>query len=287
MASLAAVAARSTPTRPARYLIGWLPPDEAIAVLAMRDEEEFDGTEAAERAEAARRAAASRHPAVGTDGVVAEGPPELRACQARLGEANPRLASMFQRGLRLEILDLRRICAVQQAVFTDAEAPDIDPDDVEALAGWTLRDAGNPMLDVHYSARRRAWTVLVDDPNIRVVNRFRTDLEHGVGLGFELRQFGSSLQAVRFRDRFLLVDGYQRAYALLSKGVHLAPGLVGEADSIDVLRELALGLTMDVVLGPRPPLIPDFLDDQISAEVRTPVGPRVLVIEAVDIRTAG
>ena len=275
-----------TRTRAARYLLGWLPADAAIAALARRREEELGNPEHAERAEAARRAAALRRPSVGLEGVVSDGPPELRAHQEKLAAENPRLAGLFEQGLRLGLIDLRRVCAIQQAVFTDIEVPDIDFDDVQALAGWTLRQAGDPLLDVSYNGRRRAWTVLVRDPNIRIVNHFRTELEHGIGLGFEIRQFGSSLQVVGFRDRFLLVDGYHRAFALLSRGINFAPGLVGGIQSAEEIRELALGLTMDVVLGPRPPMLPDFLDDEVAAEVQVTFGPRVLVVEAMDIRTA-
>jgi hypothetical protein len=277
----------TTGTRPARYLIGWLSADAAIAALARRREEEFENPEHAERAEAARREAALRRPSVGLEGVISDSPPELRAHQEKLAAENPRLAGLFERGLRLALIDLRRVCALQQAVFTDVELPDIDFDDVQAFAGWTLRQAGDPLLDVHYNRKRRAWTVVVSDPNIRIVDHFHTKRENGIGLGFEIRQFGSSLQVVGFRDRFLLVDGYHRAFALLSRGIHLAPGLVGRIQSPEEIRELALGLTLEVVLGPRPPMLPDFLDDEVAAEVEVPVGPRILVVEAMDIRTVG
>ena len=275
-----------TATRPARYLIGWMPADEAVAALAGRREDQLDDPEFARRADAARQAAASRRPVFGLDGVVfgaaaeAEGPPG-RACAA-----NPRLATLFDRGLRLALIDLARVRAPAGRLYS-GELPEIDFHDVRALAGWTLRQAENPFLDVHYNGRRRAWTINVRDPNIRIVNHFRTELDHGVGLGFEIRQFGSSLQAVRFRDRFLLVDGYHRAFALLSRGVNVVPGLIGGTDSAEDLRGLAAGLGLDVVLGPRPPMLPDFLDDEVAADVETPEGPRILVVEAMDIRTAG
>ena len=275
-----------TRTRAARYLLGWLPADAAIAALARRREEELGKPEHAERAEAARRAAALRRPSVGLEGVVSDGPPELRAHQEKLAAENPRLAGLFEQGLRLGLIDLRRVCAIQQAVFTDIEVPDIDFDDVQALAGWTLRQAGDPLLDVSYNGRRRAWTVLVRDPNIRIVNHFRTELEHGIGLGFEIRQFGSSLQVVGFRDRFLLVDGYHRAFALLSRGINFAPR-TGGRDPVCGGDPRARARPDDG-RGPRPapPMLPDFLDDEVAAEVQVTFGPRVLVVEAMDIRTA-
>jgi hypothetical protein len=241
-----------------------------------------------QRAEEARRAAATRRPAVGVDGVVIQPPAALQAHQATLADQYPRLARLFEQGLRLALVDLRRVCALQPGVFTDVEVPDIDPDDVAALAAWTLRPAQGRSLDVQYDARRNAWTLLASDPNIRIVRHFRTELEAGaVGLGFEIRQFGSSLQAVRYQDRYLLVDGYHRAVALLSRGINLAPALIGAIETAEELGGLAAGIGVDVFLGKCPPLLPDFLDDEVAAAVDMPVSTRMLVIEAMDLRSFG
>jgi hypothetical protein len=275
-------------TRPARVLIGWMTADEAVAALAGRRTEELERPEHVQRAEEARRAAALRRPVIGLDGVVIEPPAALQAYQATLAEQHPRLATLFEQGLRLALVDLRRVCALQSGVFTDVEVPDFDPDDLAALAGWTLRPARGGKLDIQFDTRRSAWTLLAPDPNIRVVRHFRTDFEEGaVGLGFEIRQFGSSLQAVRFRDRYVLVDGYHRAVALLSRGINLAPALVGAIETPDELGQLAVGLGVDVFLGTRPPLLPDFLDDEVAAAADLPVSTRMLVIEAMNLRSPG
>jgi hypothetical protein len=275
-------------TRPARVLIGWMTADEAVSALAGRRTEELERPEHVKRAEEARRAAALRRPAIGVDGVVIQPPAALQAHQATLAEQYPRLARLFEQGLRLALVDLRRVCALQPGVFTDVEVPDVDADDVAALAAWTLRPAPGGGLDVQYDARRSAWTVLAPDPNIRIVRHFRTELEQGaIGLGFEIRQFGSSLQAVRFQDRYLLVDGYHRAVALLSRGIELAPALIGAIETAEEIGQLAAGLGVDVLLGTRPPLLPDFLDDEVAAAVDLPVATRMLVIEAMDLRSFG
>ena len=43
----------------------------------------------------------------------------------------------------------------------------------------------------------------------------------------------------------------------------------------------------DLVLGRRPPLLPDFLDDGVSAEVAVPPLARVLMVRAVEITHHG
>lgn len=275
-------------TRPARFLIGWVTADAAVSALAGRRADELESPEHVQRAENARRAAALRRPEIGIEGVVIDPPPALQDYKTTLAERHPRLANLFEQGLRLALVDLRRVCALQPGVFTDVEVPDVDPDDVAALAAWTLRPAQGGLLDVQYDLRRSAWTLLATDPNIRIVREFRTELEDGaVGLGFEIRQFGSSLQAVRYRDRYVLVDGYHRAFALLSRGINLAPALVGAIETAEEFGRLGAGIGVDVFLGTRPPLLPDFLDDEVAAAVDMPVTTRMLVIEAMDLRSFG
>ena len=85
----------------------------------------------------------------------------------------------------------------------------------------------------------------------------------------------------------MLVDGYHRAFALLSRGINLAPALVGAIDTAEEFGRLGAGIGVDVFLGDRPPLLPDFLDDEVAAAVDMPVTTRMLVIEAMDLRSFG
>ena len=51
-------------------------------------------------------------------------------------------------------------------------------------------------------------------------------------------------------------------------------------------RDLPFGgssLGRGAVLGRRPPLLPDFLDDDVSAEVLMPRGKRLLMVRALDV----
>jgi hypothetical protein len=92
---------------------------------------------------------------------------------------------------------------------------------------------------------------------------------------------------LHYRDRFVLVDGYHRAVALLARGISVAPALVGAIDSPEELADLAVGIGLEVVLGNGPPLLPDFLDDEVAAEVKLPAVTRLLIVEAMDVRAFG
>ncbi len=260
-------------------------PQDAEAALAGHRESELDLPLHRGRAEHARRAVAERRPSFGVDGVVTESQ-ELQARQAKLAE-NQVLASILASGARLALVDLRRVCALQSGVLIDDDAmPELDPDDLDALLAYTIRPPELPKLEIQYDVARRAWILLAPDPNLRVVREFRTELEEGgIGLGFEIRQFGSSVRAAKHRDRYLLVDGYHRAVRLLERGIHVVPALVSDLEPGFVRR--GAGIRPELYLGERPPLLPDFWDDEVSAETPLPAATRVLVVEALDIRPWG
>jgi hypothetical protein len=275
-----------TRTTHARWLIGFSEAEASVQALAGRRQSEYDRPEHRERAAEALRAAAQRRPSFGLDGVVSEAPPEIAARQEALAQ-EPGLAEAFATGIRIGLVDLRRVCALQSGVMVDQPAPDLDPGDLDAILTYTIRPPERPAVDVQYDSARKAWVILAPDPNLRVVGEFRTDLQEGaIGLGFELRQFGSSVRAVRHHDRWVLVDGYHRAVGLLARGINVVPALVGDAPT-EALVKGAAGIRPEVFLGPRPPMLPDFWDDEVSAEVDLPATTRVLLVEALDVRAFG
>jgi hypothetical protein len=275
-----------TRTRRARWLIGFSDAEAAVEALGGRRKSEYDRPEHRERAAEARRAAAQRPPTFGLDGVVSEAPPAIEARQETLAQESG-LGEAFATGIRIGLVDLRRVCALQSGVIIDQLAPDLDPDDLDAILAYTIRPPEPLAVDVQYDSGRKAWVILAPDPNLRVVGEFRTDLQEGaIGLGFELRQYGSSVRAVRHRDRWVLVDGYHRAVGLLAREINVVPALVGDA-STEALVRGAAGIRPEVFLGPRPPMLPDYWDDEVSAEVDLPATTRVVLVEALDVRAFG
>ncbi len=273
-----------TRTQRARWLIGFTDAETAIGALAGQRSEEYDRPEHRERVADARRTAAERRPPFGLDSVVGEAPP---AIQARAHAPELGLEEAFANGMRIGLVDLRRICAFQSGVMIDQAAPVLDPDDLEGILAYTIRPPERMNVDVQYDANRKAWVILAPDPNVRLVREFRTDLEEGaIGLGFELRQFGSSVRAVRHHDRWVLVDGYHRAVGLLARGINVVPALVGDAPT-SVLVNGAAGVPPEVFLGRHPPMLPDYWDDEVSAEVDLPATTRVLLVEMLDVRAFG
>lgn len=63
--------------------------------------------------------------------------------------------------------------------------------------------------------------------------------------------------------RYVLANGYHRAWLLRSRGVEMAPAVVVSVSPGDI----GGGIHPSVLLGPRPPLVDDFLDDSLSLSV--------------------
>jgi hypothetical protein len=269
--------------RPARVLIGWMSPHEAALTLAGRQEEDADRPEYLQRVAQARMVAGGRLPSIETRGVVTEPPPSFRGFLEAFA-ANAATAPALEEGFRIAIVDLRRLCAAQPMVFTDTELPDeIAPDDLEALADVTLRPPAAIEVPADYNKERHAWILTPPNPNFRLFEEYQTSVGPGtIALGFSLRHFGSFLQAVRYRDRYILRDGYHRAVALLERGISVVPALVKEFDSIDRHFRKNM-LPSEAYLGRHAPLLPDYLDDDVSAGVDLPSMRRLIMIQAQEI----
>jgi hypothetical protein len=268
--------------RPARVLIGWLPEEDAILMQSGRRDDHPRREEFALRAHQARIVAAARRPDIDARGVVTELGPSLRKLRDDL-EAKIGPDRLAPEGWRIGLVDLRRVCAVQPTVYIDTELPELDPGDLEAIAAITLRTDVDPRFDAQYHRERNAW-IIPAGPDLKFVGEFQSVIEPGVtALGFTVRRYGSYLQAVRYQDRYVIRDGNHRAIALMQRGIHVVPALVTEAMSVEDIHLRRGMLPIDVVLGNRPPMLPDYFDSAVAAEVDLPMQRRVLVIQGLDL----
>jgi hypothetical protein len=267
--------------RPARALLGWMEHEEAVLMQAGRRLDDPRNEEYELRARQARLVASTRLPDFNPRGAIKEAPQALRDYKE-----DERWADLLASGWRIALVDLRRVCAMQPGVFIDVDIPEVDPDDLEALADITMRPPGAVGLDTQYDRDRKAWIIGSASPDYRVSEEFRTDDpdEGVVRLGFEIRLYGSFLQVYRYRDRYLLRDGYHRSLALLTRGINVVPALVGESRSNEMPLLGRGKLAPEVVFGRRPPMLPDYLDDDVSGEVLLPPTRRVIVVQALDLQ---
>ena len=263
-------------------LIGWVPPEVAVLLQSGRLDDHPRKAEFELRAQQARIVAGARRPVITADGVVSEAPRALRDYVGTLAD-ELRSEQLEADGWRLGLVDLRRVCAVQPHVFVDTELPDVAPEDLEALARITLQPVTDLSFDIQFHNDRQAW-VASAGPHFKIVREFHSLIEPGiVGFGFAVQKFGSFLQVVRYQDRYVIRDGNHRALAFLARGINTVPALVSEAMSVEDIHLRRGMLSIDVVLGPRAPLLPDYLDNDVSTEVHLAREGRVIIIQGMEI----
>lgn len=269
-------------TRPARALLGWMHPDTAHLISGRTDDPvllEQDRT----RIEAARKIVALRPVGIEQQGLIAPAPPELDAHLSALRLTSA--AAYFSEGWEVAVVDLARICAFQPFVRTeDALERTSAVTDLITAAKITLPlPQGNENIPVTYDQNQKTLTVVSQNPNLRVAGVFCAPVNGQLVLGFPVWIFPSFLQVAQYQGRYYLRDGYHRAYGLLHKGVRRVPAFVRQATTFEQLGIQPGMLPHDAVFGERPPLLQDFLDDEVSGDCTQQVQVKALTIHALEL----
>ncbi len=142
------------------------------------------------------------------------------------------------------------------------------PDDLAAVACLTLPLAPPPaQLPAHFDEDNQTWNISSRNPNLRITGTFAGEVKPDVvGFGFLLEILTSFVSVAEFRGRYVLRDGYHRAYRLLAAGVVRVPVFVrrfGEEDSL-----FRSGMLPEAIYcGERPPTLADYHDDTVAGDV--------------------
>ena len=269
--------------RPARVLLGWMPPEQGEFLLA-----NHAGAQPAEalraRVREARNAVAARPAGLDQTDAVSALPAELADHAAQVG-MTPAGATMQAEGWDIAMVDLDQIVAFQPSVFTDTTADRVaglDPRDLRSIAGLTLPINDTAPVAVQYDALNRAYTITSPNPNLRVIGNFDDRPADGPpGLGFRVAVAASFIQVARFQGRLVLRDGYHRSYGLLSRGITRVPVYVRDFDTTENLAPAGM-LPQGTWLGDRPPLLRDYHDDRVAESVLLAAQHRMIVIHALE-----
>lgn len=275
-------------TRPSRALIGWMTPAQAEMVLGGNTLGKEVSAEHRELARRAREAVAGRPAGIDQTDVVSELPPELEEHAARLRQS-PAGAAMFQQGWDVALVDLARVCAFQPAIVADAaveRVQDVKADDLAAIAAITLPTSPAEPPRVQFDPSRQAYMVASPNLNLKIVgtaNGPAPDGSGGVVLGFTVLAPPSFVNVVRFQDRVLLRDGNHRAYGFLSRGITHVPAFARTMEAIEDVIPPGTFLPQHSYLGDRPPVLRDYLDDQVASTVRLPAVQKMVVIQGIEL----
>ncbi|HTU84947.1 MAG TPA: hypothetical protein VMF57_05195 [Solirubrobacteraceae bacterium] len=248
--------------RPARALVAWLSEHEARRL----------GGSAADpgRWRAAREALLERPVSVGQAGLIAPLPSAVQEHAAAV-RSSEGAKSMFANGWEIGwITDLRRVIAAQPTVFVDGPENGVDPvrrDPVEVARIALPLSAPASQVPVRFDEESQTWNITSPSPNLRITGNFGGEVEPGVlGFGFLVRVLPSFISVAEYRGRFILRDGYHRAFRFLTRGVLAVPAFVRRFDDDESLFRSGM-LPESVFCGERPPTLQDYLEDAVADDV--------------------
>ena len=249
-------------------------------VLASRRVDDGQSAEHEERVRQKRLVASVRRPRLRTQGVTMSLSGSPRSLVETIGQTL-RGRELLGAGWQPALVDLRRVCAMMPLAHLDVDLPELEPDDLQALAKVVF--AGGPAdIRTEYDSDAAGWLVREATENVQVVGQFRAAGSPGAVLGLVVGRAPSFIEVARVSDRFVLVRGYDLAISLLARGIHSVPALVHSRLQPGDLRFGDSSLEQEAVLGGRPPLLPDFLDNDVSADVLVPRTHRVLMVRAAE-----
>lgn len=272
------------PMRPARALVGWMAPGAAELMLASNTMGVPLNEEQRSRLDQMREAVAGRPAGLDQTGLVSTPPPALDSYLARL-QATAAGEQMIREGWEVQLIDLDRVIAFQPHVFTDAAAPRVaalDVDDLSAVAQLTLPIEQSTAVKAQFDQLRQVHMVMSANPNLRVAVNFTTEVNGMLGFGFAVAIPPPFMQVACFEGRFILRDGYHRAFGLLSRGVTHVPVFVRNFDSLEQFVPAGM-LPHGAWLGQRPPLLRDYRDDSVAENINLPATQKMIVIQAIEL----
>ncbi len=269
--------------RQMRALIGWVPHDEAIRLLLGRSPAPGEDLTHVEGLFESKKAAVGERPQF------TPGPSTLDSDQPHIDldglAQNPLLQTAFAPlSWSLKIVDLRRVLAFQKTITVDGLDERIQPvvDDPGKLAEFCLpREQPVPPQGLVTDVDQKGYTVSSLNPNLRIAATQVQPAQVAPAEGMQpismlaitfLVSMGTNfLQVARYNDRDFLRDGYHRAAALLRARINDVPCVYIEAKTYEeVGANPATMLSYEVLFGDRPPLLGDFWDDSVAADIEQP-----------------
>ena len=275
-------------TRPARALLGWMARNEAELALAQRRVNAVT-PEHSQRVARAQAVVAARSPGIDQTNLISDIPKPLKAHVAQL-QAHAAFAPIVAEGWTVKLADLTKVCALQSTTLCDGASERVKgatPNDMAALIAVTLPVPQPLELPLHFDPVNNVWTIALRNPNLQIVGHFAGPVQDHIGCGFLIAVSPSFVQVALYRGRYVLRDGYHRCLALLAKGIKKAPVLFREYTQFESLNADPALFPEAVYLGERPPLLPDYLNEEVSAEVQLAASRKMIVIPGLEMSQLG
>jgi hypothetical protein len=277
-------------TRPARVLLGWLNDHDGAMMLSGRNMQNAMNPEHVTKVRLAREAVSRRNTILDQSAVVSAPPDSIADHIAAFNDTDAG-RQMATEGWLIRIADLRKVCALQPAIHYDharERTLDARADDILSVARISIPLPSDAVIPAQFDPQQKTWVVTSRNPNPRIIGNFTAPVPGGGhGFGFIESILPSFVQVVKYRDRLVLRDGYHRSLGLLSRGIYLVPVFYKEFGPYDELGLPQGMLPQAAYLGDNPPVLPDYLAEDVSAEVALPATQRMIIISGLETNPMG
>ena len=288
-----------TPTQRQLFLLGFPPMEEAIGFLTTKIQPRMDLREAAESWRRANdRIQETLQDDVGAcDRVeVEELPAELRDRAAPLESSELFKKSFSVVPARIMMVELAPLAIFQKTInlnhvdqLDSAFLPDMTPtqlfdaclaarDQPDVATAWQSQNViqlSSPSSDLRFLEAMALGDDLV--AKLALGGRAVTAIALVMGFGSNL------INAVRVNNRLVLNNGSHRAYALLKLGYTKVPCVVQQVTRQEelplVLGQLPQQWLPQLLASPRPPMLRDLLNDDLTTVISMPAQKRVVTLQ--------
>lgn len=268
-----------------RALIGWMSEEKGALVLAENRLRQITD-EMKQRVRSSRAAAGSRPAFSAMPDTLLEAPKILDQYVEQL-KKNDFASQLFASGYSVALVDLSKLLALQPYTELGGPSPELkalNPGDLQAIAAMTLPLGDRLSFPVQFEPATNTWYITSHDTAMGLITNWSGMVREGIpGFGFGVAMRPSFFRTAQLGDRIFLTDGYHRALLLLQRGISIVPVLNRKLNSPLQFGVTGEPFSPEVLLGPRPPLLKDYFDNAVAAEVRFPRKRKIITIQATEL----
>jgi hypothetical protein len=175
----------------------------------------------------------------------------------------------------IKLVPIEHLVSFQPAVTATAYSEEVPTasDDLLASLRYALPVDATPLVEDQqiWDNYFTGWQFVSRSPNFYVSGPYqsRPDTDDAVfsKITFELKANPNFISVGHFEDRYILRNGYHRTFQLMVEGATHVPAVVIDAETYDDAGATSSGFfDREVVMGDRPPLLPDY-DSPIAIDL--------------------
>lgn len=275
---------RMTPTK---VILGWLTKEEGSLWLAGRDQSKIT-PEMITKVELCRQKVSERITILDSENPLSDPSAELNEFISEFWK-QPDTEAFRNEKWEIKIADLTKVRAAQPNIaFEQAKerTKNVDQGNMISIASISLPKAKEALIPINFDSSKNAWVISSANPNLRICTNFNAQIGPGItGFGFGITLSNSFLQVAECNGYFILRDGYHRAIGLLSNGIKYVPVLTRKFNTYNEVGMPSGLITHEEIFGISPPFLIDYLNDDVTAIVNTPVYQKTIIIQGLELST--